>query len=100
MKKAIFSTLFALVLGVSAATAQTSPSTKPAPPTTDQDVNNPQDNEDIVFPPDVVDSTLNDNTDINDTKVDSTMKMEDKGSYEKKEKTKRNKTNSSKSDMK
>jgi hypothetical protein len=82
MKKIIIT--LAMGMAFSVANAQT-PSTKPAPPT-DQDVNT-QDNQDVVFPPDVVDTTLDDTSDINDIKVDSTIRMEDKETFEKKEKT-------------
>lgn len=87
MAKIILVILFTLATGVLTVNAQTSGTTKPAPPTTDQDVK--QLDEDKVFPPDVVDTTLNNTSDVKDIKVDSTMKMEDKKTYEEKEKMKK-----------
>jgi hypothetical protein len=99
MAKIVLAILFTLATGVLTVNAQTSGAKKPTPPTTDQDVNRPDD-EDVVFPPDVVDTTLNNTSEVKDIKVDSTMKMEDKKTYEEKEKMKKGKSNKMKKSSK
>ena len=92
MKRILIALVFTVGLGIFTAKAQAPTTTKPTPPTapTDQDMNT-QDDEDVVFPPDVVDTTISDTSEIDDIKVDSTMRMENKGTYENREKVKPNK---------
>jgi hypothetical protein len=87
MAKIILSILFTLATGLLTVNAQTPKTSKPETPV-DQDMNR-QDDKDVVFPPDVVDTTLNDTSEINNIRVDSTMRMENKGTYEEKQQIKK-----------
>jgi len=87
MVKIILAVMFTLATWGLSVNAQTPSTTKPAPPV-DQDMNS-QDDKDAVFPPDVVDTTIDDTSEINDVRVDSTIRMEDKRTYEDKEKMKK-----------
>jgi hypothetical protein len=87
MAKIILAILFTLATGLLTVNAQNPSTSKPEPPV-DQDMNR-QDDKDVVFPPDVVDTTLNDTSEIDNIRVDSTMRMENKGTYEERHKEKK-----------